>query len=160
MCRILSRPLYLWHKRLQFEILMGCEVIEIQRLFWVEEQKQLKIIPISIQAGSLLTLSDSSTPWAAAGSTAPVFSACMHRPLTLHHSRTSTVSFSTRCCFETYWDFDTAIKRKSRQASKGCHNTAASPCGPTQSKKFCILHWKVWDHSPYSQELHHVTASI
>ena len=62
-----------------------------------------------------------------------------------------------------FWNlprFDTAIKRKSHQANKGCHNTTASPCGPTQSKKFCVVHWKVWDHSPYSQELYHVTPSV
>lgn len=60
--------------------------------------------------------SDWSTLWAAAGSTAPVWSACRYRPLALQHSRTLTVSFSTCCCFETYRDFDTAIKRKSCQA--------------------------------------------
>jgi len=54
---------------------------------------------------------DWSTPWAAAGSTAPVWSACIYRPLALQHSRTSSVSFSTCCCFETYRDFHTAIKR-------------------------------------------------
>jgi hypothetical protein len=143
MCRILSRPLFLWHKRL-----LGGRVEAVENN------------PNSIQAGILLTLSDWSTPWAAAGSTAPVWSACMYRPLALQHSRTWTVSFSPCCYFETYRDFDIAIERKSRQANKECYNTAASPCGPAQSRKLCVTHWKVWDHSPYSQQLYHVTPYV
>ena len=115
----------------------------------------MKIIPIGIQAGIPLTLID-LLPGLLLEALHKYGPACMYRPLAFQHSRTLTLSFNAHCCFETYRDFDTAIKRKSLRVHKGCNNTAAFPCGPRQSRKFCIMHLKLWDHSPYSHELHHV----